>query len=408
MKRRYLAALLAPLLVISTQISTEISAVAATPTYSIANIAPNKLAIRPAGVLKVTWNFSSENLTLDEAKKMEVTLTPVSGIACQPRCPYGMAKIISGDVSGGLWQAYIDIPGTAMTTDYEVNVALPGVSATGKATKSQSIVSIVADADATETASVVPTITGTGWAPSIGPITRFKGGFKFKILNFNTNYTWSYSSWYGTPGIDGDGLFTITGLRPGVTTDITISTRSTAGVTASATFRQGSLLDAPFPLEYKVTKQGKNSVTFTIPNPDGTFKYSYRFETLNGNYVSGSYSNRGGEYTISDLLESSTVIIDAFITSSSNEEAYGRIITSTLPLPAPVVIATPTPTPTATPTPTPTPAPTPTMSATPTPMQSATPSPTPKVKKTITCVKGKITQKITNFNPKCPAGYKKR
>lgn len=406
MKRRYLAALIAPLLVISTQISTQISAVAATPTYSIANIAPNKLAIRPAGVLKVTWNFSSENLTLDEAKKMEVTLTPVSGIACQPRCPFGMAKMISGNVSGGLWQAYIDIPGTAMTTDYEVNVALPGVSATGKSAKSQSIVAIVGDADATETTSLVPTITGTGWAPSIGPITRFKGGFKFKILNFNTNYTWSYSSWYGNPGIDGDGLFTITGLRSGVTTDITISTRSTAGVTASATFRQGPLLDSPFPLEYKITKQSKNSISFTIPNPDGTFKYSYRFETLNGNYVSGNYSNRGGEYTISDLLESSTVIIDVFITSNSNEEAYGRIITSTLPLPVPVVVPTPSPTPTPTPSPTPTVSATPTP--TPTPSPSATPSTTPKAKKTITCVKGKITQKVTNFNPKCPTGYKKK
>jgi len=48
------------------------------------------------------------------------------------------------------------------------------------------------------------------------------------------------------------------------------------------------------------------------------------------------------------------------------------------------------------------------MSATPTPTQSAAPSPTPKVKKTITCVKGKITQKITNLNPKCPKGYKKK
>jgi hypothetical protein len=406
MKRRYLAALLAPLLVISVQIPTEMSAVAATPTYSIANIAPNKLAIRPAGVLKVTWNFSSENLTLDEAKNMEVTLTPVSGIACQPRCPYGVAKIISGNVTGGLWQAYIDIPGASMPTDYEINVSLPGVSATGKPAKSQSIVSIVADADATETTSIVPTITGTGWAPSIGPITRFKGGFKFKILNFNSNYTWSYSSWYGNPGIDGDGLFTITGLRPGVPTDITISTRSSTGVTASATFRQGSLLDAPFPLEYKITKQGKNSVSFTIPNPDGTFKYSYRFETLNGNYVSGNYSNRGGEYTISDLLESSTVIIDAFITSNSNEEAYGRIITSTLPLPVPEV--TPTPTPTPTPTVSASPTPTPTVTASPTPSVTATPSPTVKAKKTITCVKGKSTKTVTNYNPKCPNGYKKK
>jgi hypothetical protein len=40
------------------------------------------------------------------------------------------------------------------------------------------------------------------------------------------------------------------------------------------------------------------------------------------------------------------------------------------------------------------------------------PSPTPKVltpvsKKSIKCVKGKITKKVTAANPKCPSGYKK-
>ena len=30
------------------------------------------------------------------------------------------------------------------------------------------------------------------------------------------------------------------------------------------------------------------------------------------------------------------------------------------------------------------------------------------VKTTITCIKGKLTKKITGSNPKCPAGYKKR
>jgi hypothetical protein len=29
-------------------------------------------------------------------------------------------------------------------------------------------------------------------------------------------------------------------------------------------------------------------------------------------------------------------------------------------------------------------------------------------KTTITCVKGKLTKKVTAVNPKCPAGYKKR
>ncbi|MBU6243085.1 MAG: hypothetical protein KGP06_03390 [Acidobacteria bacterium] len=43
-----------------------------------------------------------------------------------------------------------------------------------------------------------------------------------------------------------------------------------------------------------------------------------------------------------------------------------------------------------------------------------TPTPTPTLSKpsvitiTITCVKGKVTKKITAVNPKCPAGYKKK
>jgi len=54
---------------------------------------------------------------------------------------------------------------------------------------------------------------------------------------------------------------------------------------------------------------------------------------------------------------------------------------------------------------TPTPSAMPTPSATPTTM----PITTPIVKKTtITCIKGKISKKVTATNPKCPAGYKKK
>jgi dTDP-4-dehydrorhamnose 3,5-epimerase-like enzyme len=28
--------------------------------------------------------------------------------------------------------------------------------------------------------------------------------------------------------------------------------------------------------------------------------------------------------------------------------------------------------------------------------------------KTVTCIKGKLTKKVTSMNPKCPAGYKKK
>ena len=51
------------------------------------------------------------------------------------------------------------------------------------------------------------------------------------------------------------------------------------------------------------------------------------------------------------------------------------------------------------------PAPTPTASASPTPNASAN----PVIKTaTITCIKGKVSKKVTAVNPKCPTGYKKK
>lgn len=67
--------------------------------------------------------------------------------------------------------------------------------------------------------------------------------------------------------------------------------------------------------------------------------------------------------------------------------------------------SSPSPTPMETSSPTPTPTPTPS----PSPSKKVTATPTPTVKSTtITCVKGKITTKVTGINPKCPSGYTKK
>ena len=59
-----------------------------------------------------------------------------------------------------------------------------------------------------------------------------------------------------------------------------------------------------------------------------------------------------------------------------------------------------------------TPSPTPAATQTPPPTQIAAPTVTTKPalakKTTITCVKDKVTKKVTAVNPKCPTGYKKK
>jgi hypothetical protein len=48
-----------------------------------------------------------------------------------------------------------------------------------------------------------------------------------------------------------------------------------------------------------------------------------------------------------------------------------------------------------------------TQEAEPTPTPSASSKPVAKAV-TITCIKGKVTKKVTAVNPKCPTGYKKK
>jgi hypothetical protein len=396
MKHRYLAAIIAPLLLISQQIT----AIAATPSASISNISASKQLVQPMGLLKVTWNFSAENLTLDEAKKMEVTLTPESGAPCQPQCPFGIAKFTSGYLSGGLWTSNIYIPASTIQTDYYVNISLPGVASA----KSQNTVKISSEPSPLDTVRVVPTFTGTGWPPSIGPITRTLSGFTFKVLNFNTDYTWSYSAVNAFTSLDGEGNFIVRGLSAGIESEVTIQTRSATGVLSTAKFKERSLNRPPVQFELKPLASKKTSFEFTLTELEPFSGANYRFEASNGLGVSSTTTAGQTKYVLEGISESSTVAIEVFTSRYKGEDGYGLIIGSSLPKPAPVVIATPTPTPTPSATPTASASPTPT----PSPSVTATPSPTTKAKKTITCVKGKITQKITNFNPKCPKGYKKK
>ena len=106
-----------------------------------------------------------------------------------------------------------------------------------------------------------------------------------------------------------------------------------------------------------------------------------------------------------------------------------KVSPSTIPSPASIpslpAVASPSPSPTpepptqvtASPTSTPTPSRPALISASPTPTRTITPKPTvsssskkiavPK-KVTITCVKGKLTKKVTAVKPVCPVGYKKK
>ena len=122
-----------------------------------------------------------------------------------------------------------------------------------------------------------------------------------------------------------------------------------------------------------------------------------------------------GSFSVSPNFESTTTF--ALSTDAVNGPSQLRVISGlyasdpttvnvSLGQPAPVVASTPTPTPT--PTATPTPTSSPSASPSPSPSQTPTTSAALAKKTTVTCVKGKVSKKVTAVNPQCPSGYKKK
>lgn len=408
MKRRYLAAIIAPLLLIAHQFT----AIAA-ENVQISNISPNKVRVHTGESLKVTWNLSASNLTTDEIRSIRATLTPENGINCPGECPYGYAHVTYGSWENGLYESHIAIPSDALETDYYIVISINAytpkeftVTSSGKITISNEV--LASEINTT----VVPTITGSGWIPAIGPITRTKDGFTTKVTNFNLNYTWSYSSQYGLAGLDGEGNFTVKNLSPGWPTQITIQSRSSTGATAIARFTERSIIGAPFSHAVTMKSQKKDGFTFVIENQDKTYTNTYTLIPSAGRITSSSTYNNERTYELTGAPESTTVVVDIFSSRPGFLDGYSRFVGSTLPKPAPVVVVTPTPTPTPSPTvaatPTPTPSAIATPSPTPTPSVTPTPTITPRIGKTIVCVKGKTVKKVVGYNPKCPSGFKKK
>jgi hypothetical protein len=156
--------------------------------------------------------------------------------------------------------------------------------------------------------------------------------------------------------------------------------------------------------------------------PDGTvFKGTYDL------LISSTLARCIYKFTSAPIKATVSVVSDAGVTqivttTISERDGFIRLAANGFTFSNPTikvkmtqdVVVTPTPTPTPTPIVTATPTPTPTP--TPEPTVAASPTPTPKnpsviaaaKKSTITCVKGKLTKKVTGVNPKCPTGYKKK
>ena len=116
--------------------------------------------------------------------------------------------------------------------------------------------------------------------PSFGTPTGTSGGFTVQVSNYDAAFSWAASSSAGTSSINGTGLVTVTGLTPGQSATVTVTT-SRAGFNGGSGQETGS---------------AQSSFTLTLDNEGSTSTQSVNFNA-NPSDPSGSTTRAG--YTLS-------------------------------------------------------------------------------------------------------------
>jgi hypothetical protein len=90
----------------------------------ISNISPKVTTINAGQTLDVSFEIASSNL--DSSQIAQVYLFPTNGDdACEEGCGLGVAKLVSGSLSKGIWSASFLIPSTIASSNYSLRVAFP-------------------------------------------------------------------------------------------------------------------------------------------------------------------------------------------------------------------------------------------------------------------------------------------
>lgn len=90
----------------------------------ISNISPKVTTINAGQTLDVIFEIASANL--DSSQVAQVYLFPTNGDdACEEGCGLGVAKLVSGSLSKGIWSASFLIPSTTPSSNYSLRVIFP-------------------------------------------------------------------------------------------------------------------------------------------------------------------------------------------------------------------------------------------------------------------------------------------
>ena len=246
-------------------------------------------------------------------------------------------------------------------------------------------------------------VTGTALNPTFATPVSNSSGFTVAITNFDSKFTYKATSTLGNVTVSTGGLLTVTGMTPGSSATITVSTSRTGFTSGSATITGSASQGIGRNPSFSTVNPTQDGFTVQISNYDPSFQWTA--VTSAGNAVISST----GLLTLTNLVAGTAATVTITTSKSGFAQGSGTIRGSakSTPVPSPTMSASPRPT---------------VRPSTPTVVPRKTPVKTIPTKKAtkkkvvgkkpdgkhpmiITCSNGKTTKRIVTFTPKCPAGY---
>jgi len=222
------------------------------------------LTISTATITTVKTGHSNGTATVTETS-LDSALTPTFG------SPTSTADGFTVQISNYDYSYYWAGTATAGTVTVS-GTGLVTVTGVAVGTSSTATITTVRDGYAGGTAEVTATSLLAALNPTFGTKTATADGFTVQISNYDAAYTWNAAG-YGAASISGSGLVAVTGVAPGVSSSVTITTTRTGYVEGWSQTTETSLYAALTPAFGTITPKA-DGFTVMISNYDAAYTWA--------------------------------------------------------------------------------------------------------------------------------------
>ena len=239
------------------------------------------VAIGSDGLISVTGIAGGVTATVavtTSRAKYENASASISGVALNGALVpiFGTATPTSDGFTVPITNYSADYTWVTTVATGAANIVGGVLTVTGQTSVDQAIVTVTTERAtyAIGRAQVVATALTTGLTPDFGPSVGTATGFTSQIRNYSADYTWNVSSNLGAATISSAGLITVTGLTPGASATLNVTTTRAGSFTVIAQTTGKALIGDALTPRFALSISTADGFTAQILNYSADYTWS--------------------------------------------------------------------------------------------------------------------------------------